>query len=126
VQLLLPSLGKREKTQELKLKPKKKKKGKTVETEKKEVSVPSFFDIFAAEESNVDGLSDLPQQAEFIRDDLLCNSLEYFLDIYESDEYDDDEEEEEDDEDDESDDGETKKGKKKGGDSKKAEKCKNQ
>ena len=68
-----------------------------------------------AEESNVDGTSDIPQQAEFIRDDLLMNSLEYFLDIYESDEYDEDEDEEE--EEDEEDD--TDKKSKKKGDSKK-------
>jgi len=108
----------------IKIKAKKKKKGKTVETEKKEITVPSFFDLFVPEESNKDGTSEICQQAEFIRDDLLINQLEYYLDIYESeDDFEDDEDEE--DEDDEEEEGNEKKSKKKG-DSKKAEKCKNQ
>merc|ERR1711879_547767 len=95
----------------IKIKAKKVKKGKSVETKKTEVTVPSFFDIFVAEKSNESGMSEITQQAEFIRDELLLNSLEYFLDIYESeDDYEDDEDEE--DEDDEDEDGKEKKGKK--------------
>jgi len=107
----------------IKIKAKKKKKGTKVETEKKEISVPSFFDLFVPEESNKDGTSEIPQQAEFIRDDLLQNQLEYYLDIYESEDDFEDEEDEED-EDESEEEGNTKSKKK--GDSKKAEKCKNQ
>jgi len=60
--------------------------------------------LFAGEESNEDGTSDiLHHQSHFIRDDLMCNSLEYFLDIYESEEFDGEsmEDEDEEDEDDE-------------------------
>jgi len=107
-----------------KIKVKKVKKGKSIETKKTETDVPSFFDIFVAEESNANGESDIPSQAEFIRDELLLNSMEMFLDIQESDDYSMDDEEEEEDDDEEDDD--TKKKSKKKGDSKKAEKCKNQ
>lgn len=86
-----------------------------METKKTETDVPSFFDIFVAEESVESEVSDIPTQAEFLRDELLLNSLEYFLDIYESEEFDDDDEEEEEDD---SDDDDKKKSKKKG-DSKK-------
>merc|ERR1711957_243974 len=83
----------------IKIKAKKKKKGTKVETEKKEITVPSFFDLFVPEETNTDGTSEICQQAEFIRDDLLANQLEYFLDIYESeDDFEDDEDEEDEDE----------------------------
>lgn len=68
-------------------------------------------------------IHDLTGEAEFIRDDLLSNSLEYFLDIYESEEDFDDEEEEEEEEEEEP---KPKKAKKKMGDDKKDEKCKNQ
>ncbi len=61
--------------------------GKSIETKKTEEVVPSFFDIFVSEENNDDGSSDIVPQADFIRDDLMCNSMEYFLDIYESEDY---------------------------------------
>jgi|ERR1712032_252236 len=107
-----------------KIKTKKVKGESKVVPEPKEITVPSFFDIFVAEESNENGLSEIPQQAEFVRDELLLNSLEYYLDIYESDD-DDDSDDWEDDEESEEDEGKEKKSKNKG-DSKKAEKCKNQ
>jgi len=108
-----------------KMKTKKVKVEGKLESQTKEVTVPSFFDIFVESESNENGLSEIPQQAEFIRDELLLNSLEYYLDIYESDEEDDFDDEDEEEEEDEDDDKKEKKGKKKG-DNKKAEKCKNQ
>lgn len=108
-----------------KTKVKKIKKGKSIETKKTETNVPSFFDMFVAEESNANGESDIPAQAEFIRDELLLNSMEMFLDIQESEDYDMDDEDEEDEEDEDGEEGAAKKSKKKG-DSKKAEKCKNQ
>lgn len=85
----------------IKIKIKKVKKGKSIETKKIEETVPSFFDIFVGEENNDDGTSDIVNQSEFFRDSLLSNSLEYFLDIIESDEYDGSECCEEDGEDDE-------------------------
>ena len=73
--------------------------GKSIETKKIEETVPSFFDIFAGEENNDDQSSDIVPQADFIRDDLMGNSMEYFLDIYESEDYSGCESCEEDDED---------------------------
>lgn len=35
-----------------------------------------------------DGTSGIVDESDFIRDDFVCNSLEYYLDIYESEDYD--------------------------------------
>jgi hypothetical protein len=56
--------------------------GKSVETVRSETVVPSFFDIFVAEESGEDKVAELVTQSEFIRDELLANSLELYLDIF--------------------------------------------
>lgn len=62
--------------------------GKSIETKKTEEAVPSFFDIFVDEETSTEEEgTDIVPQADFIRDDLMCNSMEYFLDIYESEDY---------------------------------------
>lgn len=116
-----------DKNPRVEVKTKKVKKGKTVETKKVESLVPSFFDIFA------DTSKDDPQaneEANFWKDDFFANSLEYYLNIIDTDffgegeDFEDDEDEEDEDDDDEK----PKKSKKfknpAAGDSK--EKCKNQ
>lgn len=77
---------------------KKIKKGKTIETKTTENDVDSFFDIFA-DEKGEDILQDEP---EFIREELLQDALEYYLDIHPSEHFgaDDDEEGEDDDDND--------------------------
>jgi nucleosome assembly protein 1-like 1 len=114
------------------IKNKKVKKGKKIEVKKTETIVPSFFDIFADQTKE-----DLPSnEGTFFKDDLLPNSLEYYLNImddFEDDEDEDDEDEEDEDEDDE-DDEEDGAGKKKAVKAKKPEakgeeakkECKNQ
>jgi hypothetical protein len=68
--------------------------GKSVEVKTTETTVPSFFDIFVAEESGEDKLPEIIQQSEFIRDELLTNSLELYLNILEDNNCDENEEEE--------------------------------
>ncbi len=84
------------------IKNKKVKKGKKVEVKKTETIVPSFFDIFADQTKD-----DFPtNEGSFFKDDLLPNSLEYYLNIMDDleegegeDFYDDEEDEDEEDED---------------------------
>lgn len=76
---------------------KKVKKGKSIETKTTENDVDTFFDIFV-DEKGEDILQDEP---EFIREELLQDALEYYLDIHPSehfgaDDYDEDEEDEDD------------------------------
>jgi nucleosome assembly protein 1-like 1 len=119
-----------EKNPRVEIKTKKVKKGKNVETKKIESIVPSFFDIFA------DQTKDDPMAADesnFWRDDFFANSLEYYLNIIDNEDFLGEDEEDEEDEDDEDDEEVAKKGKKSkgvklpaGGDAAKNEKCKNQ
>jgi hypothetical protein len=87
------------------IKNKKVKKGKKVEVKKIETIVPSFFDIFA-DQSKEDHPSN---EGSFFKDDLLPNSLEYYLNIMddfeegEDEDFEDDEDEEDEDSDDEDD-----------------------
>jgi len=85
----------------IKLTTKKIKKGKKVETKKIEKTVKSFFDFF-----NDHDKGDLVagDDGAFIKDDLIPNALEYYLDILaEEDDYDDDFDGEDDGDDDEED-----------------------
>ena len=113
-----------EKNPRVEIKTKKIKKGKSVETKKVENIVPSFFDLFADQTKDDYAASD---EANFWKDDFFANSLEYYLDIIDTEDDFSGEDEEFDDEEDESDDGAApkKKSKAKGGDEKN-EKCKNQ
>ena len=90
-----------EKNPRIAIKNKKVKKGKKIEVKKTETIVPSFFDIFA-EETKEDTTDN---QGTFFKDDLLPNSLEYYLNIMDDDdeEFEDDEDEEDEDEEDEED-----------------------
>lgn len=81
----------------IKIKTKKIKKGKSVEVKKTETIVPSFFDNFPGkEESGEEIIAELVQQSEFIRDELIANSTEMYLDIHQDGGMDDPEESEED------------------------------
>jgi nucleosome assembly protein 1-like 1 len=115
-----------DKNPRVEVKTKKVKKGKSVETKKVESLVPSFFDIFA------DTSKDDPQaneEANFWKDDFFGNSLEYYLNIIDSDFFGEGEdfegEEDEDDEDDEEKPKKAKKAKNPAGGAGN-EKCKNQ
>jgi hypothetical protein len=102
-----------DKNPRIKITKKKVKKGKNVEVKTTEKVVESFFNIFADQEKE-----DLyPDEAEFIQDDLIPNSLEYYLNIMTADEDYEDEEGEYSNDDDEDEDEEDKK--KKGGKQKK-------
>jgi len=76
----------------IKIKTKKIKKGKTMEVQKTETKVESFFDIFVEEEQGVDIIGELVAQSEYFRDDLIRNSFEFFLDINPKEDYGEDEE----------------------------------
>lgn len=67
---------------------KKMKKGKNVSTVTKEKKVASFFNIFDNEDEdeedddeNEDGSPDLSSEADFIQNDLIPFSMEYYLDV---------------------------------------------
>jgi hypothetical protein len=76
---------------------KKIKKGKSIETKTTENDVESFFDIFRNEK----GEEILQDEPEFIREELLQDALEYYLDIHPSEHFGADDYEDEEDEDDE-------------------------
>lgn len=113
------------------IKNKKVKKGKKVEVKKTESIIPSFFDIFTDQTKE-----DFPSnEGNFFKDDLMANSLEYYLNIMDDmeDMGDDDFEDEEDEEDEDDEDEDDGAGKKKAAKPKKAPKgeeakkeCKNQ
>jgi hypothetical protein len=92
-----------EKNPRISIKNKKVKKGKKVEIKKTETLVPSFFDIFADQTKE-----DFPtNEGAFFKDDMLPNSLEYYLNIMDDfedgeggDSLDDEEDEDEESEDD--------------------------
>lgn len=67
--------------------------GKSVETKKTEEQVASFFDVFVDKEVNGEDFNDIAGDAEFFRDELIPNSLEFYLDIMTSDFEDEDMEE---------------------------------
>jgi nucleosome assembly protein 1-like 1 len=119
-----------DKNPRIKVTTKKVKKGKKVETKTMAKTVPSFFDMFADE-----GKEDLlPDEGNFFRDDLFPNSMEYFLNLFEDEDFEDgeddeDDEDEDDDDEDEPKEEKKKKGGKKGGNAQggaQNEKCKNQ
>lgn len=89
-----------EKNPRVKVVTKKIKKGKKVETKTTEKLVPSFFDVFADETKD-----DLPPDEDnFFKDDLFPNSLEYYLNLFDEEDFDDGEDYEDEDEEDEDDD----------------------
>jgi len=132
-QLALKFIGLlKKKNPQIKVTTKKVKKGKKVETKKIEKPVKSFFDLF---ENSEKGDLVAGEDGAFIKEDLIPNALEYYLDILaEEDDYGDDlEGEDEGDGDDDEDSPSPKKGAKgkgkaapTGGAAGKDEKCKNQ
>jgi hypothetical protein len=118
-----------DKNPRIKMKNKKVKKGKKVETIKQEEFVPSFFDLFA-DQSKEDYPS---EEGNFFKDDLLPNSLEYYLNIMDEpmeglDDFEEGEDEEDEDDEDEGKKKKTAAKPKKGGakGAEGGEKCKNQ
>ncbi len=116
-----------DKNPSIEVKTKKVKKGKSVETKKIESEVPSFFDLFNDTDKEDPAVSD---ESNFWKDDFFGNSLEYYLNIIDTDMFGagedfEDEEDEDEDDDDEPKAKKAKKPKAAGGDAKN-EKCKNQ
>lgn len=75
---------------------KKVKKGNKIETKLQENDVDSFFDLFKNEKGEVI----MQDEPEFIREELLQDALEYYLDIHPSEHFGEEDEDEEDEDDD--------------------------